>query len=195
LSHPAADVLDRPLVHYIGNQPAKACDHFFGLREAKRDLTGIAILDRLDFPLQDSGPLEMRMWQRREIENYLTSREGLLDYAEAQATGIMAGPLFEVREKQRLRNTMSMAIAEIAEALAKLGKPDPFSGDIKASEEFLTPVLRLFFEKLGLPDLMQKSDFHTLVKFLPVSEIAEEVGQTLDTIASVARAAHPALEE
>lgn len=191
LGHVALDYLDRPLVHYIGNQPGKAREHFFGLREAKRDLTGIGIVDRLDFPLQEYPPLEMRMWRRREIENYLTSRDALLAYAESQATGVMAGPLFEEHEKQRLRNVMSLAIAEISDALMKLGKPDPFSSEIKASEEFLAPLLHSFYAKLGLPDLMQKSDFHTLVKYVPAGQVDSEVHEILDAIVAVAERAHP----
>ncbi len=63
----------------------------------------------------------MRTWKRREIENYLTSDRALLAFAESQATGIMAGPLFEAQEKQRLRTAMAAAIAEISDALRKLG--------------------------------------------------------------------------
>ena len=191
LGHPVLSHLERLLVQYVGNRPAKARDHFFGLREAKPDLVGIAVLDRLDLVLQDSNPLQIRTWRRREIENYLTSRVALLAYAESQAMGVMAGPLFEATEKQRLRNAMANSITEIAAALVTLSKPDPFSADIKASDEFLTPVFRSFFQKLNLPDFMQKSDFHTLVRFMPVSEVDTEVRETLDEILSVASRAHP----
>lgn len=191
LEHPAARYLDRPLVHYIGNQPGKARDHFFGLREAKQDLAGIAVLDRVDMAIQESAPLVLRTWQRREIENYLTSEKALLAFAESQATGIMAGPLFEAPEKQRLRAVMAEAIGEISDALRKLSKPHPFSGDIKASDEFLTPLYHTFFQKLGLPDLMQKSDFHSLVRFLPPAEVDPEIRDTLDAIRLVAEQARP----
>ncbi len=190
LHHPVEKYLERPLVQYIGNQPQKARDHFFGLREAKGDLVGIAVLDRLGVDLQESKPLEIRTWRRREIENYLTSRIALLAYAESQATGVMAGPLFERHERQRLRNVMTQALSEITDALAKLNKPGPFSGEIKASDEFLTPVFHSFFQKLGLPDLMQKSDFHTLVRHLPINEVDPEVGETLDAILAVASRAN-----
>jgi ABC-type branched-subunit amino acid transport system ATPase component len=192
LNHPVARHLDRPLVQYIGNQPQKAREHFFGLREAKTDLAGIAVLDRLEMTLQESAPLTVRMWKRREIENYVTSEIALLGYAESQAIGVMAGPLFEVSEKLRLRRAMAESIAEITDALRKLNKPDPFSSDIKASDEFLTPVFHTFFQKLGLPDLMQKSDFHTLVTHVPPEEIDRDMHETLDAIFAVAESAHPA---
>jgi len=85
---------------------------------------------------------------------------------------------------------MTQAVAEIGDALSKLSKPDPFSADIKASDEFLTPVFQLFYRKLGLPDLMQKSDFHTLVPYLPITEIDVEVGEMLDAILHIAESAH-----
>jgi ABC-type branched-subunit amino acid transport system ATPase component len=192
LNHPAVKYLDRPLVQYIGNQPQKAKDHFFGLREAKRDLAGIAVLDRLEMTLQESTPLEIRMWKRREIENYVTSQAALLAYAESQAIGVMAGPLFGPHERERLRNAMAESIAEISDALRKLNKPDVFSGDIKASDEFLTPVFHAFFKKLGLPDLMQKSDFHALVRYVPPGEVDDDVRDILDAIVAVAESAHPA---
>jgi predicted ATPase len=191
LDHPAARHLDRPLVHYIGNQPGKARDHFFGLREAKHDLAGVAVLDRVDMTIQESAPLVLRTWKRREIENYLTSEKALLAFAESQATGVMAAPLFEAHEKQRLHTAMAEAIAEISDALRKLSKPDPFSGDIKASDDFLTPLFHAFFQKLGLPDLMQKSDFHSLVRFLPPAEVDHEIREALDAIGVVAERARP----
>jgi hypothetical protein len=71
LVHPARDVLERPFVHYIQNQPQRAREHFYGLREAKPDLVGFMLCDHLDRPLQPTAELREQMWQRREIENYL----------------------------------------------------------------------------------------------------------------------------
>ena len=48
LDHPARKWLERPFVYYVGNQPRKAQDHFYGLREAIPNLLGVAIYDRLD---------------------------------------------------------------------------------------------------------------------------------------------------
>jgi energy-coupling factor transporter ATP-binding protein EcfA2 len=192
LNHSATKHLDRPLVHYIGNQIGKAREHFFGLREAKNDLAGIAVLDRLEMTLQDSAPLEIRTWKRREIENYVTSAAALLAYAESQAASVTAGPLFEHAAKERFRKAMTESISEISDALRKLNKPDAFSDDIKASDDFLTPLFHAFFQKLGLPDLMQKSDFHTLVMHVPPGEVDPNVREILDAIVAVAESAHPA---
>ena len=41
LGHQADDVLERPFVHYVGNKPMQARQHFYGLREACPRLAGI----------------------------------------------------------------------------------------------------------------------------------------------------------
>src|SRR5271157_5988486 len=91
--HPARTALEQPFVRYVENQPSKARDHFRGLREAKPDLVGFLLCDRIDAPLRPTPELDEYMWQRREIENYLCQPETLLAYAEAQERDAF-GPLF-----------------------------------------------------------------------------------------------------
>ena len=82
LKHPAAEVLERPFVHYLTtNLPNRARDHFYGIREAKPDLVGFALFDRIDKPLDMGKPLTETMWRKREIENYLCQESVLLAYA------------------------------------------------------------------------------------------------------------------
>ncbi len=69
---------------------------------------------------------------------------------------------------------MKKSIEEIEDALASLGKNSPWSGKLKVSDEFLNPVFAKFFEKLKLPNLMQKTDLHTLVQYLPETQIPLE---------------------
>jgi hypothetical protein len=78
LGHPARALLERPFVHYVANQPGPARDHFYGLREAKSDLVGVALFDRLETALSSDPNLCQLMWRRREVENYLCSRPVLL---------------------------------------------------------------------------------------------------------------------
>ena len=92
LEHPAKSVLERPFIHYVANVPSKARDHFYGLREAKSDLVGIAIFDRISQDLDDSGPLHQMKWRRRELENYLGYPDTLIAYASKVDGGM--GPLF-----------------------------------------------------------------------------------------------------
>ncbi len=180
LQHEARSLLARPFVHYVGNQPRKAQEHFYALREAKGDLIGIAIYDRLDSPLPTDPNLTQRMWQRRELENYLCQRETLLAYAE-NAGRMQLGELFQ----PSWRDAMERAIAEVEGALLTLGK-DPWGADLKASDEFLDPVFKRFHEKLALPNLMSKTNYHVLVKFVPGDAIAAEIREMLDAIVAVA---------
>ena len=155
--------------------------------EAKPNLKGIAIYDRLAQPLIDDPNLVQLSWRSREIENYMCQRETLLAWAQAMG-GRQYGELFA----STCRQAMEDAIDEIARALAALGKPDPWGPDIKASDDFLDPLFRSFYSKLQLPNLMAKTDYHTLAPFVPAVQIDPEVREKLDRIVEVANAARPA---
>lgn len=191
LDHPALEWLERPFVHYVENQPRKAQEHFYGLREAKPDLAGFALYDRLERPLPPDPRLEQRMWGRREIENYLTDRNVILDWVEAAGGTHAAGPLFATGWVE----TMTETIATIENALAALGRPSPWGPDIKATDDFLDPLFKSFFDRLGLPNLMRKTDYHELARFVPPDRIDPEVVAVLDAIHDVARQAKPRREE
>lgn len=186
LGHAAQAHLERPFVQYVGNQPSQARHHFYGLREAKKHLVGFALYDRLDGELAADPNLRQRMWKRREIENYLAQESTLLLYAESIGRE-RHGALFAYLWRQE----MERSLAEISSALAALGKADPQSPDLKVSEEFLVPLFRTFYEKLKLPDLMRKSDFHELAPHVPVKELDPEVATVLDEIVKVAESAKP----
>jgi hypothetical protein len=186
LDHPARGALERPFVHYIANQPPKARAHFYGLREAKPTLIGLALYDRLEAPPAADPNLPQHMWRRREIESYLCQRSTLLSWAEEQGRA-QAGELFG----KSWRETMERVIEEITAALAALGKPDPWSPDLKTSEEFLNPLFRRFYENVRLPNLMGKTDYHTLAPFVAADELDREVAEKLDAISDVATRAQP----
>lgn len=185
----AAFALERPYVHYVGNSRAAMQNHYHGLREAIPNLEGVALFDRLDSGLPDSDYVECLTWQRREIENYLSSQATLEAYAQATAEVQSDGPLFAHGEVPRRLEAMRTAIKEIAEALQRLNKGTPWDSDIKASDDFLSPVFKAYFEKLDLPNLMRKKSFYELAEYVPESEIDTEIGEKLDAIAKVARAA------
>jgi len=188
LSHPVGAFWDRPFVYYVAsNLPQKAREHFYGLHEAKNDLVGLALFDRLNKKLQKDRPLVEIMWKRREIENYLCMEEVLLAYARAD----QPDDLFGQAERQRREQIMLEAIAEISAALKIFGKPAPWSPDIKATDDFLDPLFRKYFEKLGLPNLMRKTDYHVLARLVPKEKIDPEVIEKLDAIVAVAKKAKP----
>ena len=191
LDHPAKKILEKPFVHYVANVPSKANDHFFGLREAKPDLVGVAIFDSIPQELDESGPLCALKWRWREIENYLCFPQTLLAYAE-QVDG-EPGPLFERPSRERQRVSMQQSMDEVAGALRTLGRPDPFGPDVKASDDFLDPVFQTYFSKLGLRNLMQKTDYHVLAHLVPRERIDSEISEKLDRIVEVAKKAKPVI--
>lgn len=186
LNHPCRERLGRPFVHYVANQPRQAQHHFYGLREAKSDLAGIALFDRLEGGLSmDPNPIQL-MWERREIESYLSQESTLLSFAESVGRK-QQGDLFA----SSWRANMKESIEEIASALEKLGKPDPWDPNLKASDDFLEPLFVTFYKKLRLPNLMRKTDYHILATYVSPEEIAMEVQQKLDAIESIASKARP----
>ena len=86
---------------------------------------------------------------------------------------------------------MRESIREVAEALKVLDRPDPWSADIKATDDFLDPLFKRFFGKLGLPIALRKSEYHVLARFLPKEKIDREVTEKLDALVAVAQSATP----
>jgi ABC-type arginine transport system ATPase subunit len=190
LGHRAADCLAQPPVDYVKNNvPSSARESFFGLREAKSDLVGIALFDRLTTNLQAGTPLRELMWRRRELENYITSRDVLLRVARAGQTD----DLFGVAEATRRSETMAACIDELENALRITGKPSPWSPDIKVTDDFLDPLFKNYYNRLGIPQLIYKRDYHVLATHLERAEIDPEIAEKLDAIAETAALARPAV--
>lgn len=190
LEHPARTVLARPFVHYVGNQPKRAREHFYGLLEAKPDLVGIALFDHVDQPLQVRPELQERMWTRHEIENYLCQQETLLAYAEASGRETGLGPLFDAAESERRRKAMQESIADLVAPAALRDRSAAWWVQNKASA-FLEGLFAAFFDRLDVPNLMSKTDYHVLARHVPQDLIDAEVHEVLNAIVAVAEAAHP----
>ena len=191
LDHPARAVLATPFVHYVGtNIPQKAREHFFGLREAKPDLVGLALFDRLGHQaLQEHDALKEMCWQKREIENYFATREVLLRFAASYSAAL--GPLFEGGAKAANIAAMEEEIAKLETALQDLNRPSPWSPDIKVTDDFLDPLLRNFSKHVGIPLCLRKNAYSTLARLMKPEEVDPEVVAKLDAIAEVAKAAKP----
>lgn len=188
LNHRAADCLAQPPVDYVKNNiPNTAREAFFGLREAKPDLVGVALFDRLTTNLQTGTPLLELMWRRRELENYITSRDVLLRVARAGQTD----DLFGLAEAERRADTMVACIDELENALRITGKPSPWSPDIKVTDDFLDPLFKNYFTRLGVPQLIYKRDYHVLATHLELAAIDPEIAEKLDAILEIARQAKP----
>ena len=187
----ALDALERPYVHYVGNRPTSVQNHYHGLKEALPDLRAAALFDRLESDPTPIDRVEWLIWGRREIENYLCSESTLVEYARASAEEDSPGPLFAAHEADRRDITMREAIEDVQHAMQTLGTGSPWSVDTKVSDHFLTPLFNRFFEKLALPNVLQKKSFYELAKHVPTKEIDEEIREKLEVIAQVARSASP----
>ena len=187
LDHPAKNVLENPYVEYVVDQPQRARNHFRALREAKPDLVGFCLFDRLDRKLQGTPELPEYAWKRREIENYLCHKEVFLAWARDASEQRIGGALFS----ESWEDTMEESISEIENALATLQKGSPWSSDTKVSTDFLDLLFEAFFKKLGLDNLMRKTNYHRLVPYVPRDAIDPEVSEVLNRILEVAEQAVP----
>ncbi len=187
LGHPAREALSRPFVKYVLDQPQKARDHFFGLREAEPGLLGFALFDRLDTQLQIHPQLVERMWRRREIENYLCQPETLMAFAESSARDSTLGPLFEQAEVDRRTRAMRELIEDLVPRVALRDPTDRWWSDTKASDDFLDRLFEAYYARLEVPNLMQKSAYHQLAGHVPLELLDPEVTDVLDAIHELAR--------
>lgn len=188
LGHPAAALLERPFVHYVENQPQKARDHFFGLREAKPDLVGAAIFDQGTPLLQTTGPLKELAWHRREIQNYVGLPEALLAYARSRSDE--SPPLLRTGAEALMRQ----CIDELVPPIALADRSDVWWERTKLSDDFLDRLFATFFERQGLPDLMRKSDYHLLAPHVPLDLIDADVTAKLDAILEIVERSAPAVD-
>lgn len=180
LNHEATSLLERAFVYYLEiNKPSKAHDHFHGLREAKHDLVGVALFDRISAgKLKKDKSLTTLMWKRREIENYLIPLDTLTAYAR-QGEG-------DADQRERMmRETFTLLVPPIALQNAA----DKWWVDTKASDDFLERLFDLYYEKLGLPNLLRKTNYHILANYVPLDKIDPEVIEKLDAIVAIAKQA------
>jgi hypothetical protein len=167
----------------------KARDHFHGLREAKPDLVGYLLCDRVDSQLRIHADLVEYMWRRREIENYLCQPETLGRFAEANVDDLSGGgPLWAPKH----RRVMDEVIRDFVAPAALRDPNDQWWADVKASDDFLDRVFREYLRKLGLKtSLMTKKDYHKLAPYVQRELISPEVSQVLDGILAVRQRARP----
>ena len=181
LQHPAATALENPFVHYVGNHPRQAEEHFWGLQDAYPSLVGYALFDHLALPgsFNANNALFAHSWSKREIESYFCDPTVLQRWAR----DLPEGPLFG--------GLMDEALTEITTALQRVNLGSPWDGNLKVSEQFLAPVFEAFYARMGRPNAMLKSDYHILIDYIQPDEVAPEVIAVLDAICDVANSARP----
>jgi len=77
------------------------------------------------------------------------------------------------------------------DANRRLRRPSPWDPDAKVTDDFLDPVFSTFFEKLSLPNLMQKTNYHELAEFVAPGDLDQELSVKLDAIVEIAEKARP----
>jgi AAA domain, putative AbiEii toxin, Type IV TA system/AAA ATPase domain len=181
LKHEAAPLLERAFVYYLeSNKPSKAHDHFHGLHEAKNDLVGVALYDRIPASkLQKHKTLTELVWQRREIENYLFQPHTLLAYA---------------RQDEEANKRVEIMQSLISDNIPPIALRDPahqWWRNTKASDDFLDLLFEQYYAGLNLPNIMQKTNYHILANYVPLDKIDPEIVEKLDAIVAVAKQAKP----
>jgi len=189
LNHPVAEYLELTFTQYVENQPERARAHFRGLREGKKDLLGILICDRLDKQLNSTPELQEVTWRRREIENYLCQPQTLLAYAESSVEEESPGPLFDKTSQENRKTVMDECIRDLVPPLAMRNLGDSWWVDTKASTDFLDRLFEMFFKRLKLPNLLLKTNYHVLAKYVGGDQIDPEISEKLDLILGVAKKA------
>ena len=86
---------------------------------------------------------------------------------------------------------MDECIRELVPPLALRDPDDVWWRNVKASDEFLDRLFDMFFERLKLPNLMRKTNYHMLASHVAARQIAPEIAKKLDLIHEVAQRAKP----
>jgi ABC-type lipoprotein export system ATPase subunit len=175
LEHPVLPWLENCFYKTINsNDPAQARNHFSGLKDAKSDLTGIAIYDNISNPLNVMDGLYESRWEKNEIENYFFSQKILL----AWAGGKIIQDLFGPSEAQERMDAMEKALDDVLPGAAKRDDNDSYWAESKASAE-MEKILKAYYKYLGHPRDTSKSRFLELIDFMPVEDMNEEINRKL----------------
>jgi hypothetical protein len=190
LDHPARAFLESPFAVYVGNVPALARNHFYGLREAYPDLRRVLLVDHIDTPLPEEA-LRGLMWSRREIENYLLAPEAILRFCRRELQRVRGVPeqaeepdLFVANDLEEAHRLLQRRL--LPEVFENPLEDTPFLLDTRASEVVLEPFFREFFAQIGEYNTMPKSNFYRLATVMREDEIHPEVREKLDAIATLA---------
>jgi hypothetical protein len=104
----------------------------------------------------------------------------------------LEGSLFESADRDRRRTAMDESIRDRVPPAALRDPGDRFWTDVKASDELLNPVFASFYERLGIPNLMRKTDYHRLARFVSPADLSPEVHAALDALLATCARAVPA---
>jgi hypothetical protein len=105
--------------------------------------------------------------------------------------GLRGDDLVDEAERKNRVAVLEECIEQLVDALKVTQRPDPWGEDIKVTDEFLDPLFKNYYTRLGISQQTYKRDYHGLADAIPVEEISDEVIAMLDSIAEVACRATP----
>lgn len=182
LNHPVLKYLEDAYVKTVGsNRPNAASDHFYGLIEAIPELLGIAIFDNLQTKLQSNDTLQMYMWNRKEIENYLPLPDVINRFIIEEYNKYLF--------TQKYPAIMNSILEDYIPGVAKKDKLNDWWITTKMSDDFLDKIFRDFYKKINSVILMDKSRYYKLVEFAKPDELDLEISEKLNVILRVAKKA------
>lgn len=82
-------------------------------------------------------------------------------------------------------------IQDLVPPIALRDPSNAWWSNTKATDDFLDPLFERYFRELQLPNLMRKTDYHCLAKYVPADAIPQEITEKLDAILQIAKQAKP----
>jgi hypothetical protein len=73
----------------------------------------------------------------------------------------------------------------------EIDEKSPWSNDVKATDEVLDRIFRIFFKELDLPISFRKGEYYKLAEFITKDQIDLEISRKLDAIVFTAEKAKP----
>ncbi len=175
LDHPALAYLERPFLHPLGgNAWPEAPEHFYALRDAFPKLRGAAVIDRPPKPVDDPS-IAVHVWRRREIENYLLVPAAIRRFIQSRSPG----PLFDRLAAERAQVVDRAFAKQVPTGFDPFDDSVVFLRDVKASDDFLLPLLG----DCGLST--SKKDLFLIAAQMRPEEIHPEIKEALDVVATL----------
>ncbi|PWR75534.1 AAA family ATPase [Methanospirillum stamsii] len=177
LNHKSLPYLTAPFIRYIGcNEPSEAQKHYYAMKEANKNLRGIALFDRLNKEIKKDPNLTIISWKKREIENYFAIPEVIVRFLENKPDPAT----------QQMVNMMKECLTDAIPPRAMRDRKDRWWTETKMSDDFLDPLWADFFERSGQKVLINKGGYYEIAQYLYPDEIDPEIIEKLDKIYDIA---------
>ncbi len=180
VKHKVAAYLPSANVDFIENNvPGEAFNRFKPLQLIDLNIQGLAIFDNIDYEKSSVDPgLQIRIWSRKELENYFCLPEVFVRWAEGQMKD-RHGQTNMFRQKWP--ELMEKVVVDLTAPIYLKDRKHDWWKNEKLGD-WAESIFREFYNRLKLPMEMRKGTFHRLVPFLKVEEVDQEIIFALDDI-------------